>query len=156
MWWKMKPPCWCLSLYPLLSICAGHLYSLISKLLGQSKDHIPKYRSNTDLLAHIDSLIQKKDLGSPNAQVVFQTREHPSLMRDRIHKFHQLEAAAEPARSKLRAEGQGGSWILFHCQWCWNSPPAVPSVRFRSCMVNFYCARNIPTSTREEKHLLPV
>uniref|UniRef100_A0A674PNK5 Peptidylglycine alpha-amidating monooxygenase n=1 Tax=Takifugu rubripes TaxID=31033 RepID=A0A674PNK5_TAKRU len=87
---------------------AGHqdsdLYSLISKLLGQSKDidHIHKYRSNTDLMAHSDSVIQKKDLGSPNAKVVF----HPSLMRDRIHKFHQLEATAEPPRSKLLAEGQ--------------------------------------------------
>lgn len=76
-------------------------------LLGQRKDidHIHKYRSNTDLMAHIDSLIKKKDLGSPNAKVVF----HPSLMRDRVHKFHQLEATAEPARSKLGAEGQGGS-----------------------------------------------
>uniref|UniRef100_A0A674PD46 Peptidylglycine alpha-amidating monooxygenase n=1 Tax=Takifugu rubripes TaxID=31033 RepID=A0A674PD46_TAKRU len=82
----------------------GDLYSLISKLLGQSKDidHIHKYRSNTDLMAHSDSVIQKKDLGSPNAKVVF----HPSLMRDRIHKFHQLEATAEPPRSKLLAEGQ--------------------------------------------------
>lgn len=60
-------------------------------------------------MAHIDSLIEKKDPGSPNAKVVFQTREHPSLMRDRIHKFHQLEATAEPARGKVLAEGQGGS-----------------------------------------------
>ncbi|TNM92457.1 hypothetical protein fugu_019469, partial [Takifugu bimaculatus] len=93
----------------------GDLYSLISKLLGQSKDidHIHKYRSNTDLMAHSDSVIQKKDLGSPNAKVVF----HPSLMRDRIHKFHQLEATAEPPRSKLLAEGQV----------CMNPPPeALP------------------------------
>uniref|UniRef100_H2TEM4 Peptidylglycine alpha-amidating monooxygenase n=1 Tax=Takifugu rubripes TaxID=31033 RepID=H2TEM4_TAKRU len=89
---------------------SGDLYSLISKLLGQSKDidHIHKYRSNTDLMAHSDSVIQKKDLGSPNAKVVF----HPSLMRDRIHKFHQLEATAEPPRSKLLAEGQALPWGL--------------------------------------------
>uniref|UniRef100_A0A674MIN0 Peptidylglycine alpha-amidating monooxygenase n=1 Tax=Takifugu rubripes TaxID=31033 RepID=A0A674MIN0_TAKRU len=90
--------------------CFCDLYSLISKLLGQSKDidHIHKYRSNTDLMAHSDSVIQKKDLGSPNAKVVF----HPSLMRDRIHKFHQLEATAEPPRSKLLAEGQALPWGL--------------------------------------------
>lgn len=147
---------WLFALYPILFICAGDLYSLISKLLGQSKDidHIHKYRSNTDLMAHSDSVIQKKDLGSPNAKVVF----HPSLMRDRIHKFHQLEATAEPPRSKLLAEGQGGSWILFHCQWCWNSPLLLPSLLFLSCMVHFYCAIKtlMNMSLNEKKNLLPV
>lgn len=92
-----------------LSVCAGDLYSLVSTLLGQSKGAAPRLRPSTDLMAHVDSLFQKKDLGSPKARVVFQTRDHPSLMRDRVHKFHQLQATAEPAPSKPLAEGQGGS-----------------------------------------------
>lgn len=93
----------------LSSLSAGHLTSLISKLLGQSRAHVHEHRASPDLVAHIDSLVQKKDLGPPKARLVSQSREHPSLMRDRVHKFHQLEATAEPARSKLLAEGQGGS-----------------------------------------------
>ncbi|XP_040012984.1 peptidyl-glycine alpha-amidating monooxygenase A isoform X1 [Xiphias gladius] len=92
----------------------GDLYSLMSKLLGESKDivHIHKYdpsemqRAQAELVAQIDSLIQKKDLGSPSATLAFQTREDPVLVRDRVHKFHQLEATAKPPRSKLLAEGQ--------------------------------------------------
>ncbi|XP_042365870.1 peptidyl-glycine alpha-amidating monooxygenase isoform X1 [Plectropomus leopardus] len=96
----------------------GDLYSLMSKLLGQSKDivHIHKYnpselqRAQADLVAQIDSLMQKKDLGSPSARLAFQTREDPVLVRDRVHKFHQLEATAKPPRSKLLAEGQDYHW----------------------------------------------
>ncbi|XP_033503075.1 peptidyl-glycine alpha-amidating monooxygenase isoform X1 [Epinephelus lanceolatus] len=92
----------------------GDLFSLMSKLLGHSKDivHIHKYnpsemqRAQADLVAQIDSLMQKKDLGSPSARLAFQTREDPVLLRDRVHKFHQLEATAKPPRSKLLAEGQ--------------------------------------------------
>lgn len=113
---------------PSLSVCAGDLYSLMSKLLGQSKDivHIHKYkpsemqRAKADLVAQIDSLMQKKDLGSPSTTLAFQTREDPVLVRDRVHKFHQLEAMAKPPRSKLLAEGQGGSWMLLYCcHRCW-------------------------------------
>ena len=87
----------------------------MSKLLGKSKDvvHFHKYNpsetAHNDLVAQIDNLIQKKDLGSPSARLAFQTREHPVLVRDRVHKFHQLEATAKSLRSKLLAEGQGGS-----------------------------------------------
>uniref|UniRef100_A0A3Q4BBV5 Copper type II ascorbate-dependent monooxygenase C-terminal domain-containing protein n=1 Tax=Mola mola TaxID=94237 RepID=A0A3Q4BBV5_MOLML len=90
----------------------GDLYSLMSKLLGKSKDvvHFHKYNpsetAHNDLVAQIDNLIQKKDLGSPSARLAFQTREHPVLVRDRVHKFHQLEATAKSLRSKLLAEGQ--------------------------------------------------
>lgn len=116
--WSLQSPCPLFALYPVLlclSVCAGDLYSLMSKLLGQSKGvvHIHKYNpsetAQAELVAQIDSLIQKKDLGSPSARLTFQTREHPVLVRDRIHKFHQLEATAKPPRSKLLAEGQGGS-----------------------------------------------
>ncbi|XP_044030772.1 peptidyl-glycine alpha-amidating monooxygenase isoform X4 [Siniperca chuatsi] len=92
----------------------GDLYSLMSKLLGQKKDvvHIHKYnpsemqRTKAELVAQIDSLMQKKDLGFPSARLAFQTREDPALVRDRVHKFHQLEVTAKPPRSKLLAEGQ--------------------------------------------------
>ncbi|XP_075935621.1 peptidylglycine alpha-amidating monooxygenase isoform X1 [Anarhichas minor] len=90
----------------------GDLYSLMSKLLGQSKDvaHIHKYnpskmqRAHAELVAQIDSLMQMKDLGFPSARLAFQTREDHVLVRDRVHKFHQLEATAKPQRSKLLAE----------------------------------------------------
>ncbi|XP_022600169.1 peptidyl-glycine alpha-amidating monooxygenase isoform X1 [Seriola dumerili] len=92
----------------------GDLYSLMSKLLGQSKDiaHIHKYnpsemqRAQAELVAQIDSLMQKTDLGSPSATLAFQTREDPVLVRDRVHKFHQLEATAKSPGSKLLATGQ--------------------------------------------------
>uniref|UniRef100_A0A7N6FH99 Peptidylglycine alpha-amidating monooxygenase n=1 Tax=Anabas testudineus TaxID=64144 RepID=A0A7N6FH99_ANATE len=98
------------------------LYSLISKLLGQSKDivHIHKYkpskmqRAKAELVTQIDSLMQNTDLGSPSTTLTFQTREDPVLMRDKVHKFHQLEAMAKPPRSNLLADGQGGSWMLFY------------------------------------------
>lgn len=103
--------------YSLLSLCAGDLFSLISKLLGQSKDVvlIDKYRpsemfrAQAELVAQIRNIMQNKELGSPSGKLVYKTRENPSLVRDRVHKFHQLEAMAKPPRSKLLAEGQGGS-----------------------------------------------
>ncbi|XP_030005228.1 peptidyl-glycine alpha-amidating monooxygenase isoform X1 [Sphaeramia orbicularis] len=92
----------------------GDLYSLLSKLLGQSQDVVPihKYdpsdmlRAQAELVADINSIMQNKDLGSPSARLAYQTREDPVLVRDRVHKFHQLEAMAKPPRSKLLAEGQ--------------------------------------------------
>ena len=89
----------------------------MSKLLGQSKDivEIHKYnpskmqRAQAELVAQIDNLMKNKDLGSSSASLAFQTREDPVLVRDRVHKFHQLEAMAKPPRSKLLAKGQGGS-----------------------------------------------
>ncbi|XP_071321357.1 peptidyl-glycine alpha-amidating monooxygenase isoform X3 [Trachinotus anak] len=92
----------------------GDLSSLLSKLLGQSKSraHIHKFnpsevqRAQAELLAHIDSLMQNKDLGPPRATLAFQTREDPVLVRDRVHRFHQLEAPAKSPRSKQLATGQ--------------------------------------------------
>lgn len=99
------------------SVCAGDLYSLMSTLLGQSKDivdsHIFKpikmHKAKADLVAQIDSLMQQKDLGSPSATFAFQTSQDPVLVRNRVHKFHELEAMTKPPRSKLLTEGQGGS-----------------------------------------------
>ncbi|XP_076019708.1 peptidyl-glycine alpha-amidating monooxygenase isoform X3 [Genypterus blacodes] len=95
----------------------GDFYSLLSKLLGNNKDvvHVHKYnpskmqRAQADLDAQIDSITQNKDLGSPRASLTFPAREDPVLVRDRVHKFHQLEATARPLRSKLLTERQGGS-----------------------------------------------
>ncbi|XP_061555034.1 peptidyl-glycine alpha-amidating monooxygenase A isoform X1 [Phycodurus eques] len=89
----------------------GDLYSLMSKLLGQNKDvvHVHKYnpskvqRVQPELVAQIHSLIQKKNLGSAGASLAFQTSRHPVLMRDRVHKFHRVEAVPEP-KSKLLSE----------------------------------------------------
>lgn len=113
----------------LLSVCAGDLLSLMSKLLGHSKDiaHSHKYnprlmqRAQAELMAQIDNLMQKADLGSPRATLAFQTREDPVLVRDRVHKFHQLETTAKSPGSKLLATGQGGSWRVWGGSCCFLS-----------------------------------
>ncbi|XP_037121687.1 peptidyl-glycine alpha-amidating monooxygenase isoform X1 [Syngnathus acus] len=92
----------------------GDLYSLMSKLLGQNKDvvHIQKYnpskiqRVQPELMSQIHSLIQKKNLGSPGPPLALQTNRHPVLMRDRVHKFHQLEAVPKLTKSKLLSQRQ--------------------------------------------------
>ncbi|XP_029025575.1 peptidyl-glycine alpha-amidating monooxygenase isoform X2 [Betta splendens] len=92
----------------------GDLYSLMSQLLGQSKDIVDSrvykpvrmHKAKADLVAQIDSLMQKKDLGAPSTTLAFQTSQDPVLVRNRVHKFHQLEAMAKPPRSKLLTEGQ--------------------------------------------------
>uniref|UniRef100_A0A8C5HUB6 Peptidylglycine alpha-amidating monooxygenase n=1 Tax=Gouania willdenowi TaxID=441366 RepID=A0A8C5HUB6_GOUWI len=94
-----------------LHLSNHRMFSLMSQLLGQSEDlfNIHKYkphkmqRSQAELMAQINSLIKKKDL---------QTEEDPILVRDRVHKFHQL-----PTRGKLVAEGQGGSLMLIQSGW---------------------------------------
>uniref|UniRef100_A0A8C2X0S0 Peptidylglycine alpha-amidating monooxygenase n=1 Tax=Cyclopterus lumpus TaxID=8103 RepID=A0A8C2X0S0_CYCLU len=102
----------------------GVLYSLMSTLLGQSKDvaHVHKYnpsktqRAQAELVAQIDSLIQKNDLGFPSARLAFQTRVDQVLVRDRVHKFHQLEATAKPPRMDnlphLKVEVHTGNYHL--------------------------------------------
>ncbi|KAM3874340.1 peptidyl-glycine alpha-amidating monooxygenase B [Diretmus argenteus] len=89
--------------------------SLLSKLLGKSKDvvHIHKYnpsemqRAQVELMAQIDSILQKKDLVWPRSRLAFPAREDTILVRDRVHKFHQLEATARPPGSTLLADNQG-------------------------------------------------
>ncbi|KAJ0056893.1 hypothetical protein NL108_000691, partial [Boleophthalmus pectinirostris] len=105
----------------LYCLCAGDLYSLISKLLGQSKDigYFHKFspsdmlRAQDELVAHIRNIMLSKELASPSGKLVYKAREDPVLVRDRVHKFHQLEDMPKPLRSKLLAEGQGGS-----SKWC--------------------------------------
>ncbi|KAM9519171.1 peptidyl-glycine alpha-amidating monooxygenase B isoform 2-T4 [Salvelinus alpinus] len=87
----------------------GDFYSLLSKLLGESEDvvHVHKYTpgeaqsAQAKLVAQIDSIIQKKDLGWPSPRLGFLDREDAILVRDRVHKFHQLEATARPPGSTL-------------------------------------------------------
>ncbi|XP_061656865.1 peptidyl-glycine alpha-amidating monooxygenase A [Syngnathoides biaculeatus] len=91
----------------------GDLYSLMSEMLDQNKDvvHIHKYnpsktqRVQPELVAQIHSLIQKKNMGSAGASRPFQPSRHPVLMRDRVHKFHQLEVVPK-SKSKLLSERQ--------------------------------------------------
>uniref|UniRef100_A0A673GPH2 Peptidyl-glycine alpha-amidating monooxygenase B-like n=1 Tax=Sinocyclocheilus rhinocerous TaxID=307959 RepID=A0A673GPH2_9TELE len=84
----------------------GDLYSLLSKLLGEREDvvHMHKYnptevaRAQKRLMAEIDSIMQKKDLGWP--RLGYKTKEDAILARDRVHKFHQLESTVSPSRSR--------------------------------------------------------
>lgn len=74
-------------------------------------------RAQARLLAEIDSIMQKKDMGWP--WLGSKAREDAVLVRDRVHKFHQLEStvrpsksatvpAREPATGAARGEKQGG------------------------------------------------
>lgn len=130
----------------------------MSKLLGQSQDIDPIYKYNpsksaqADLIAQIDSLMQKKDLGLLSARLGFPSRK-PSLVRDRVHKFHQLEAKAKPLRSKQLAEGQGGSWMLLYCcHWHPKTSPFLFLTKKNRCMqldaytvaiLGYYCEGKI-------------
>lgn len=110
----------------LCPVCAGDFYSLLSKLLYKSKDvaHIHKYnpnemqRAQAELVAQIDNIMQKKDLGLPSSRLAFPAREDTILVRDRVHKFHQFEATTKLPGGKLVAENEGGSKTIFYCCDC--------------------------------------
>ncbi|TRY85578.1 hypothetical protein DNTS_032554 [Danionella cerebrum] len=93
----------------------GDLYSLLSKLLGERKDvvHRHKYnpaeaaRAQTLLMAEIDSIMHKKDLGWP--RLGYKTKEDAILARDRVHKFHQLQSTISPWRSRTVPSKQSTS-----------------------------------------------
>ncbi|XP_026074975.1 peptidyl-glycine alpha-amidating monooxygenase B-like isoform X1 [Carassius auratus] len=84
----------------------GDLYSLLSKLLGERENvvHMHKYnsakaaRAQKRLMAEIDSIMQKKELGWP--RLGYKTKADAILVRDRVHKFHQLESTVSPSRSR--------------------------------------------------------
>ncbi|XP_076140528.1 peptidyl-glycine alpha-amidating monooxygenase isoform X2 [Alosa pseudoharengus] len=84
----------------------GDIYSLLSKLLREREDvvHVHKYnpseveRAQADLL---DSLMQKKDLPWASARIGYNQRGNPILVRDRVHKFHQLESTVRPASGRI-------------------------------------------------------
>uniref|UniRef100_A0A2K5CAK8 Peptidylglycine alpha-amidating monooxygenase n=1 Tax=Aotus nancymaae TaxID=37293 RepID=A0A2K5CAK8_AOTNA len=88
----------------------GDFYSLLSKLLGEREDvvHVHKYNptekaeSESDLVAEIANVVQKKDLGRSDAR---EGAEHERgdaiLVRDRIHKFHRLVSTLRPPESRV-------------------------------------------------------
>ncbi|KAF7701336.1 peptidyl-glycine alpha-amidating monooxygenase B isoform X1 [Silurus meridionalis] len=84
----------------------GDFYSLLSKLLGERKDivHVHKYNpteAHVDLVAEIDSIMQKKDLGWRKPRLGYAHRDGAVLVRDRVHKFHQLESTVRPPGTKI-------------------------------------------------------
>ncbi|XP_074184761.1 peptidyl-glycine alpha-amidating monooxygenase isoform X11 [Rhinolophus sinicus] len=89
----------------------GDFYSLLSKLLGEREDvvHVHKYNptekaeSESDLVAEIANVVQKKDLGRSDTResAEHEERDNAILVRDRIHKFHRLESTLRPAESRV-------------------------------------------------------
>nr|XP_045755230.1 peptidyl-glycine alpha-amidating monooxygenase isoform X4 [Mirounga angustirostris] len=91
----------------------GDFYSLLSKLLGEREDvvHVHKYNptekaeseSESDLVAEIANVVQKKDLGRSDTResAEHEERGNAILVRDRIHKFHRLESTLRPAESRV-------------------------------------------------------
>nr|KAF6490504.1 peptidylglycine alpha-amidating monooxygenase [Molossus molossus] len=106
----------------------GDFYSLLSKLLGEREDvvHVHKYNptekaeSESDLVAEIANVVQKKDLGRSDARESAEREERGNavLVRDRIHKFHRLESTLRPAGSSVSSLQQPlpaeGTWESEH------------------------------------------
>ncbi|XP_031304608.2 peptidyl-glycine alpha-amidating monooxygenase isoform X4 [Camelus dromedarius] len=106
----------------------GDFYSLLSKLLGEREDvvHVHKYNptekaeSESDLVAEIANVVQKKDLGRSDAResAEHEERGNAILVRDRIHKFHRLESTMRPAESRVLSLQQPlpgeGTWEPEH------------------------------------------
>ncbi|KAJ7423209.1 Peptidyl-glycine alpha-amidating monooxygenase [Willisornis vidua] len=82
----------------------GDFYSLLSKLLGEREDvvhvhkHKPTEKAESDLVAEIANVVQKKDLAREIAS--HDERDNTILVRDRIHKFHRLESTLRPPESR--------------------------------------------------------
>nr|XP_058919071.1 peptidyl-glycine alpha-amidating monooxygenase isoform X5 [Kogia breviceps] len=105
----------------------GDFYSLLSKLLGEREDvvHVHKYNptekaeSESDLVAEIANVVQKKDLGQSGARESAEhERDNALLVRDRIHKFHRLASTLRPAESRVLSLQQPlpgeGTWEPEH------------------------------------------
>ncbi|XP_006022960.1 peptidyl-glycine alpha-amidating monooxygenase isoform X1 [Alligator sinensis] len=104
----------------------GDFYSLISKLLGEREDvvHVHKYnpteKAESDLVAEIANVVQKKDLGWSDAREVTNRdeRDNTILVRDRIHKFHRLESTLRPPENRpfslQQPKHDEGSWEKEH------------------------------------------
>uniref|UniRef100_A0A8D0LR78 Peptidyl-glycine alpha-amidating monooxygenase n=1 Tax=Sus scrofa TaxID=9823 RepID=A0A8D0LR78_PIG len=105
----------------------GDFYSLLSKLLGEREDvvHVHKYNptekaeSESDLVAEIANVVQKKDLSPSDARESTEhERDNTILVRDRIHKFHRLVSTLRPAESRVLSLQQPlpgeGTWESEH------------------------------------------
>ncbi|XP_027461564.1 peptidyl-glycine alpha-amidating monooxygenase isoform X7 [Zalophus californianus] len=111
-------------------VLKGDFYSLLSKLLGEREDvvHVHKYNptekaeseSESDLVAEIANVVQKKDLGGSDTResAEHEERGNAILVRDRIHKFHRLESTLRPAESRVLSFQQPlpgeGTWEPEH------------------------------------------
>ncbi|XP_064452499.1 peptidyl-glycine alpha-amidating monooxygenase isoform X7 [Mirounga angustirostris] len=111
-------------------VLKGDFYSLLSKLLGEREDvvHVHKYNptekaeseSESDLVAEIANVVQKKDLGRSDTResAEHEERGNAILVRDRIHKFHRLESTLRPAESRVLSFQQPlpgeGTWEPEH------------------------------------------
>ncbi|KAJ7414924.1 Peptidyl-glycine alpha-amidating monooxygenase [Pitangus sulphuratus] len=82
----------------------GDFYSLLSKLLGEREDvvhmhkHKPTEKAESDLVAEIANVVQKKDLAREITN--HDERDDTILLRDRIHKFHRLESTLRPPENR--------------------------------------------------------
>ncbi|XP_015507868.1 peptidyl-glycine alpha-amidating monooxygenase isoform X5 [Parus major] len=82
----------------------GDFYSLLSKLLGEREDvvhvhkHNPTEKAESDLVAEIANVVQKKDLARDIAS--HDERGNTILVRDRIQKFHTLESTLRPRENR--------------------------------------------------------
>uniref|UniRef100_A0A8C3NBZ0 Uncharacterized protein n=1 Tax=Geospiza parvula TaxID=87175 RepID=A0A8C3NBZ0_GEOPR len=100
----------------------GDFYSLLSKLLGGRKEvvhvhkHNPTEKAESDLLAEIANVVQKKDLAREITN--HDERDNTILVRDRTQKFHRLESTLRPPESRhfslqQSKHGEGG-WEKEH------------------------------------------
>ncbi|XP_072137435.1 peptidyl-glycine alpha-amidating monooxygenase B isoform X3 [Mobula birostris] len=96
----------------------GNFYALISKLLGEKEDvvHVHKYnpthKAESDLVAEIVNVVQKKDLASgPSEFLELDERSASPLTRDRVHKFHRIESTARPSGITLPSTLQPRPWV---------------------------------------------
>lgn len=80
----------------------------------------PTEKAESDLVAEIANVVQKKDLGWADAREVPNNDERANtiLVRDRIHKFHRLESTLRPPENKhlawLPPKHGEGNWEKEH------------------------------------------
>ncbi|XP_077646120.1 peptidyl-glycine alpha-amidating monooxygenase isoform X5 [Lonchura striata] len=95
----------------------GDFYSLLSKLLGEREDvvhvhkHNPTEKAESDLVAEIANVVQKKDLAREITN--HDERDKAILVRDRTQKFHRLESTLRPPENRhfslqQSKHGEGG------------------------------------------------
>ncbi|XP_066425955.1 peptidyl-glycine alpha-amidating monooxygenase isoform X3 [Molothrus aeneus] len=100
----------------------GDFYSLLSKLLGGRKEvvhvhkHYPTEKAESDLVAEIANVVQKKDLAREITN--HDERDNTVLVRDRTQKFHRLESTLRPPENRhfslqQSKHGEGG-WEKEH------------------------------------------
>ncbi|NXT97621.1 AMD monooxygenase, partial [Buphagus erythrorhynchus] len=97
-------------------------YSLLSKLLGEREDvvhvhkHNPTEKTESDLVAEIANVVQKKDLAREKTN--HDERDNTILVRDRIQKFHRLESTLRLPESRhfslQQSKHDEGSWEKEH------------------------------------------